>query len=155
MVIVVGQLLMSENHQTIPDEFMQYVAFLHDVIAAYHARLSEVTSPRVADHVLASMADKEAGYLGLDKIESPTQHVENFLRKLGMKFQTSKAGEQTTTKLDCPYASVIHPRLGSAHPICPACIMVLGAERMKDRKLLVSCKLTPTGSEYTIGPQSD
>jgi hypothetical protein len=97
----------------ISDELTNYLAFLHDVISAYHERLSEVTSPQVARELLANLADKEVRYLKLNEQADPSLAVESFLKKMGMDHKVEKKGEVTTVSLACPNACTVHPRITS------------------------------------------
>jgi len=146
---------MTQTSQvTIPSELNTYIAILHDIIAAYHERLSQAASPDVAAHFLATIADKQVRYLGLDKDSDPKKALETFLQNIGMKHQTFKIGDyKTVTRLECPYANVVHPRITAAHPICPISVLALATERITNKKLLIASNhLTPTGAEYTIAP---
>jgi len=144
---------MTHAQQVISTELNTYLAFLHDVIAAYHERLSETTSPKVASLFLASIADKESRNLGLDKEANPKKNVERLLENLGMKYESVKIGETTVDKLVCPFANVVHQRISATHPICPISVLALAAERIPGKRMVIaSNQLTDTGAEYTIAP---
>jgi hypothetical protein len=70
----------------LPSEHVLYLAALHDVIAAYHQRLSDVTSPRVANQFLANVADMSMKYVqGQD---SAMDAVEKRLAESGANLTT-------------------------------------------------------------------
>jgi hypothetical protein len=140
----------------ISDELTNYIAFLHDVVSAYHERLSEVTSAQVATEFLANIADKEVRYLKLDKQADRGFVIDSLLNRMGIHYKLEKTGEMTTISLSCPYASTVHPRINSTHPICPISILALGAERINDTRLIVTQNhLTRSGAEYTIAPRAN
>ena len=135
-------------------ELSEYLAFLHDVIAAYHERLSEATSPEVARQVMAGIADKEARYLGINRDANPQDFVSKFIERIGMRYRTFKVGDQDVNELECPYASIVHPRIRVSYPVCPVSILALGAARLANRNLLIASNhLTKTGAKYTIAPK--
>lgn len=136
---------------SVPSEFIKYVAFMHDVIAGYHQILIRITSPDEASRLMAQIADSAIVQLGLSKEMDPKTAADAFLRALGMKFRVSRVGEKTVVTLACPYATMIHPKLAQGHHLCPASLIVLGAERLgsKDR-VMVETHLSHAGSEYTI-----
>lgn len=143
----------SEVGQTIsvPSEFVRYIAFMHDAIACYHQRLTQVVSPKVANLFLAQIADRAAVQLGLSKEADPKRAADAFLEALGMRFKTLKVGEKTVTHIACPYAAIVHPKLAGTTHLCPASIIELGAERLSDNsKLIVEYYIDHGGSHYTI-----
>jgi hypothetical protein len=144
---------MAQMVRTIPDEMISYIGFLHDVIAAYHERLSLAASPKVAGQFLVSIADKEIRALGLDKGADPKQMLDSMLRNLGMKYQTFKVGDQVVSKLECPHATAVHPRISAMHPICPVSILALGTERIRNKTMVIASNhLTRNGAQYTVAP---
>jgi hypothetical protein len=144
---------LAQTVQAVPNELTTYIAFLHDVISAYHQRLSDAASPKVAAQFLASIADKEMRYLGLDKDANPKEKLENMLQNMGMKYQTFRVGEQIVNKLECPFANVVHPRINSTNPICPVSILALGTERVGRKPMVIASNhLTRDGAEYKISP---
>jgi hypothetical protein len=147
---------MAQTSQGMSTELATYVGFLHDVIAAYHERLTEATSPQIAAHFLTFIADKEIRHLKLDNDPNPKKTIEYIIQSMGMKYQSIRVGEQTVSKLDCPYASVVHPRMSATNPICPVAILNLAAERVTNKRItMTKNQLTLEGAEYTLAPRAD
>jgi hypothetical protein len=128
------------------------MAALHDIIAAYHNRLAEVTSPQVATAFLANMSDLAMKHLGFDKGDkTPLENTKSLLESLGMKLEIVKVGEELDFDLQCPFAKQVHPLIASKSPICPVTILILGAVRVKDRNSIPSSiRLNETGTHSVI-----
>lgn len=135
-------------------ELLLYLAALHDIISAYHQRLAEVTSPQVANQFLGNISDIAMSHLGLDKDkDSEIESARKMMAKLGMKLEMVKVGENTACKIECPFASKVHPLIVSKNPICPITILVLGAVRMTQGGVLITrMTLTDKGTDATIHP---
>jgi len=133
-------------------EFLTFLAMLHDIISTYHTRLCEVTSPRVANQFLAGIADKAILDLRLDNDDfSSIENVKKWLNRMGIKLTTVNIGEGTECKIECPFATQVHPLLVSKNPICPIAIIVLGVTRSTRKGEIASMKtLTEKGSETVI-----
>jgi hypothetical protein len=135
-------------------ELSLYLAALHDIISAYHQRLSEVTSPQVANQFLGNISDIAMRHLGFDKDkDSAEENARKMMATLGMKLETVKTGQNIDCKIECPFAEKVHPLLVSKNPICPITILVLGAVRLTDRGALATqITLNEKGTDAIIGP---
>jgi hypothetical protein len=129
-----------------------YLAALHDIISAYHQRLTEITSPQVANQFLGNMSDLAMKHLGFDIGKStPIESAQILMGNLGMKLDIVKVGDKFDCKLECPFAKQVHPHLASEHSICPVTILVLGALRVNERHLIpTKISLTETGTRTVI-----
>ena len=142
---------MSESDKSrVSPELKTYLGALHDIIASYHTRLSEVTSPKVANQFLATMSDSAIHQLGLDQSDS-MEDLRQFVTKLGMKLTIVPNQSGSTCTIECPFANQVLPVLTSKTPICPITILALGAARTKQKGLTVTkMTLNEKGSETVI-----
>jgi hypothetical protein len=124
------------TNSDLSSEHILYLAALHDVVAAYHQRLSEVTSPRVANQFLANVADMSMKYV--QSQDSVMNAVEERIRALGANLNVRETGEGIECDIECPFASKVHPRIMSKAPICPFAVAVLGAVRTKQSGALAT-----------------
>jgi hypothetical protein len=145
---------LAQSSHDVSTELATYIGFLHDIIAEYHERLAGATSPQVAREFLASIADKEIRHLGLDNDPTPKNTIKNIVESMGMKYQTFRVGDQMVSKLECPYAEVVHPRISTTNPICPIALLTLAAERVTNKRIIMTNNhLTREGAEYTLAPR--
>lgn len=139
-------------------DFVAYTAALHDIIAAYHQRLAEVTSPKVAAHLFANVSDKAMAVamqrLGItEEGEHTEQKLKEFMSRLGLTFGITKVGDTWNCRFDCPFAEMIHPLITAKNPMCPVSAFILGLARKHDRTAIMSSiELTETGAECKISP---
>jgi hypothetical protein len=130
-------------------ELALYVAALHDVVAAYHQRLSEVTSPRVASQFLANVADMSMKYVEGEGVAMDA--VKKRLTELGANLRMRTVNEGIECEIECPFASKVHPQIMSKIPVCPITVAVLGAVRTKQNGALPSkLELNEKGTHMTI-----
>jgi len=147
---------LKENISSLSPELSLYIAALHDIISAYHTRLSSVASPKVANQFLANIADMAMHYLGYDKNPAAAmEKVKELMAKLGMEFTTVKVGGGFDCRIGCPFAEKVHPHLAAQYQICPTTLLVLGAIRLEDKNALpTKVTLTETGTVASIRPSS-
>jgi len=128
------------------------MAALHDIIAAYHERLSQVTSPQVANQFLATMSDLAMHHLGFDKQDDPMENAKKLMAMFGMKLTTVTVNDQAEFKIECPFAERVHPLIVSKNPVCPITILVLGAMRVTRRGFVPrKMMLNEKGSNSVFG----
>jgi len=110
----------------VPDE---YLAFMHDLISAYHQKLTETLSPKVAETFRDIASDSIVKKLGIEAEQKNT--LSDILSKWGIKSQVVTIGDDVQCHLECPYATIVHPLLTAEHPICPLSFMTLGVVRLR------------------------
>jgi hypothetical protein len=93
-------------------------------------------------------------HLGFDKGKDSTiTNAKKMMAKLGMKLEMVEVGQSTDCKIECPFASKVHPLIVSKNPICPITILVLGAVRMTQGGVLATrITLTEKGTDAIISP---
>ena len=136
----------------IAPELEDYLAALHEIVAAYHQRLTEVTSSKVANQLLANISDMVTKRLSSG--EEPgmgMRVVKDLMGKLGLELETVNVGDYVICKVSCPFASKIHPHLTTPNPVCPISILVLGAMRQTNKtQQITKTTFTETGSEFEV-----
>jgi hypothetical protein len=143
------------TNPNLSDELTLYLAAMHDVIAAYHQHLSEVTSPRVANQFLANVSDMSMKYV--EGRDSAMDAVKKRLMELGVNLTMRQMSEDIRSEIqceiECPFASKVHPLIVSKAPICPIAIAVLGAVRTKQSGALATkLELNEKGTRAVIHP---
>jgi hypothetical protein len=129
-----------------------YVAVLHDMVTAYHDKLSEVLPQAEVDQFRASIADRIMRNLVSKGDERWHEKVSELLEVWGLKLNTESKLGQLQCKIDCPYAHIVHP-LYANPTFCPISTLVLGAARSAQPKAkLTSIELTDEGTEFIIEP---
>lgn len=139
------------------DEAVAYMLAMHEMVAAYHQRLGEVTSPRVATQFLGNVADMTIRSFGVSKEDTSSQAMEkvkSIAAELGVNIKTFNVGNDMSCQVTCSFAPIIHPKLMSKNPICPILVLTLGAARKKHRDATIpSLTLAVNGSQCTISSE--
>jgi hypothetical protein len=131
-----------------------YVAVLHDLVTAYHDKLSEVLSPAEVEKFRVATADRILSNLDLKSAGQAQvmQTVAKLLSDWGLTLKVEEELGQLRCSIDCPYAHTVHP-LYATPTFCPISTLVLGAVRSKEPKArLASIQLTDEGTEFRIEP---
>lgn len=143
---------------------LEYVVLLHDLISAYHEKLSEVLSPTVAETFRGGAVDRIVSKLGLTKDKdgdsgnAAEKNVVETLRRWGTGIQIVEVGDQLICDISCPVARDVHPLLSSSHPQCPLATLVVGLVRSQmPHARIESSLLTENGVKFRINfhPPSD
>jgi len=129
-----------------------YVAALHDLITAYHDKLSEVLPPAEVERFRAATADRIMKNLTLkdDTRGHAMGQVSQLLAEWSLTLHTENNLGRLQCKIDCPYAHIVHP-LYATPTFCPISTLVLGAARSTEPEAkLASRQLTDEGTEFII-----
>lgn len=133
---------------------MEYVAYLHDLVSAYHEKLSEILSPNVAETFRGAAVDRIVKQLGLPQelIRSDYhQVIKSVAKDLGQQIEVTQIGNELVCEMICRYAHDVHPVLVSEKPQCPLASLVVGMARVKNPNArMVSNGLTGDGVKFRM-----
>ena len=130
-------------------KFHAYHVLTDALLTAFHDRLADVTSKRVADLLLLTTAASVARKLVGDSPD-PVMKMREIISSYGCDIGERRDGDLTHWTFTCPFAESVHPKT-QKDTMCPIALLFLGSVRLKEGGSRITMEnLTGDGARFTI-----